>query len=96
MTGVTNVNRAYAPRTLTGATLSVSTSPSESPLVVDVQTFGGFVWTTVATLAIYPGDQISTAGFTASQGIGDLVRIKVTEVETGEDPTGVIVEVAWE
>lgn len=92
--GVSPTDRAYTPRTLTGATMRVASAPSGSALTVEVQHWDGFSWTTVGTLSIDAGSvtEASTT-FSQAQEVGNLVRINCTSAGTLSPATGVAVDV---
>lgn len=94
MTGVTSTDRCYVARRLTGAFMRVASAPAGSALTVQVQTFDGTLWTTVATLTIADGSVTEvSASFSVNQAPGHLVRLNATSVGSMTAATGVIVDV---
>lgn len=94
VSGVSPTDKAYAPRTLTGAYMRVASAPAGSDLVVAVQHWGGASWSTLATLTVEDGSVIEAeADLSQAQVAGDMVRINCTSVGSTTAATGVIVDV---
>jgi hypothetical protein len=95
--GATGSYKAYAVRTLTGASVRVASAPLGSALIINIQTStGGAYWSTAGAITVNEGS-IAEASMVMSvqQAVGDLVRLNIVSAGSSVAAAGVVVDIVY-